>query len=95
MRFKYKVCIASNFEFLIFSLDLPGFVFNVDVMKNLKMKEFQGRIKFMLYNGKFWDYYYDYPKLKGRHILAFLLGTLILSAQVIIDVFIIHLTRDH
>ena len=57
-------------------IDLQGFVFNKDVMKNLKLKEFQGRIKFMVYTEKFWDYFYNYPTYRKRHVLALLVGLL-------------------
>ena len=54
-------------------------------MNELKAKEFQGKIKFMVYDGRFYDYFYNYPKLKSIHIFGLLLSLGMMIAQGYID----------
>lgn len=50
-------------------------------MQTLKLKEYQGYISFMVYNNRLWDYYHNYNKIKGKHILLALMCTALLAMQ--------------
>jgi len=46
-----------------------------------KTQNAEGRVRFMVYSGRFWDFYHNYPKYKTRHILTLITGTLLLAGQ--------------
>mmetsp|Transcript_4525 Transcript_4525/g.3740 ORF Transcript_4525/g.3740 Transcript_4525/m.3740 type:complete len:238 (-) Transcript_4525:175-888(-) len=84
MIFCPELCAAAgaiNKFYQIKTGELQGFSFNSEVMQTLKLKEYQGYISFMVYNNRLWDYYHNYSKIKGKHILSILLGTGLLAMQ--------------
>jgi len=89
MVFCPDLCRAENVVNKFYEIqgkDLEGFSFNREIKNSLKTKEFQGRIRFMVYDSRFWDYFYNYPKYKLRHIMTLILGT----AMVILQLYIIN-----
>jgi len=62
-------------------IELEGLGLNQEVIENLKKKESKGKVKFIVYNGRFWDFYYNYPKYKRKHIMVLLWATVFLAVQ--------------
>ena len=87
----YEINANGNYYFIktdlkvFYYIDLNQFNFNPEIINALKAKEFQGKIKFMVYDGKFYDYFYNYPKLKSIHIFGLLLSLGMMVAQGYID----------
>ena len=84
MKLKHQV-FFWNFIISHHLIDLNQFSFNPETIKNLKAKEFQGKIKFMVYDGRFYDYFYNYPKLKWIHLFGLFMGIGALIAQIFLD----------
>ncbi len=51
------------------SLELGGGVFTAEQISALKSKEDRGRIRFMIYDNIFWNFYYNFPKVRISLIL--------------------------
>eukprot|EP01017_Pseudomicrothorax_dubius_P036947 TRINITY_DN5358_c0_g1_i1.p1 TRINITY_DN5358_c0_g1~~TRINITY_DN5358_c0_g1_i1.p1 ORF type:complete len:219 (+),score=46.63 TRINITY_DN5358_c0_g1_i1:70-657(+) len=71
MIFSPDLCRITNNNHRYYELsikDLEGLSFNFEVIRSLRMREIQGKIRFMVYNAEFSEYYTNFPTHRRSHI---------------------------
>lgn len=66
-----------------FGIELEGLSLNQDIISSLMLKNNDGKIKFMVYNNVFWDYFHDFPENFRFHVIWAVIGTTVFCASVI------------
>ena len=97
MKYKLKVLYldkSTNLNFHLF-LDLDGFTFNREITSNLLLKKNHGKVRFMIYNNVFWEYYTGFPKYLAIFFALFITATILIGVQGFILFVIIHEIMHH
>lgn len=55
------------FKYFHIFLELDGLSLNQDIVASLMLKNSNGKIKFMVYNNVFWNYFFEFPDYKAFH----------------------------
>eukprot|EP01016_Furgasonia_blochmanni_P016524 TRINITY_DN1961_c0_g1_i4.p1 TRINITY_DN1961_c0_g1~~TRINITY_DN1961_c0_g1_i4.p1 ORF type:complete len:298 (+),score=25.40 TRINITY_DN1961_c0_g1_i4:65-958(+) len=87
-----RITNSINHYYQVEIKDVEGFSFNKDIKNKLIQKAIDGKVRFMVYNSRFYDFYANFPRYKRFHVgelirtsfLTFLNGLLVLWMEDII-----------
>eukprot|EP01016_Furgasonia_blochmanni_P025000 TRINITY_DN26990_c0_g1_i1.p1 TRINITY_DN26990_c0_g1~~TRINITY_DN26990_c0_g1_i1.p1 ORF type:complete len:228 (-),score=47.43 TRINITY_DN26990_c0_g1_i1:152-835(-) len=63
-----RITNSINHYYQVEIKDVEGFSFNKEIKNKLTQKAIQGKVKFMVYNDRFYNFYTNFPRYNNFHV---------------------------